>query len=167
MVTVQVAAGNLAAVAADAVVVNLFEGVTAPGGGTGAVDDALGGQVSALIEDGAITGKSGELTTLFTFGRIPARRVVVAGLGKQKDFSIDSVRALSANVARALRKDGVRRAATIVHGAGIAGLARRWASTASTATRSRTRTRKNWKNLSWWSTTPPSWTRSTGALPAA
>jgi leucyl aminopeptidase len=122
MVTVRVESGNLAAFEADAVVVNLFEGVTAPGGGTGALDEALGGQISALIDDGAIKGKSGEITTLFTFGRIPAKRVLVAGLGKQKEFDLDKVRALAGNVARALRKAGVSRAATIVHGAGIAGL---------------------------------------------
>jgi leucyl aminopeptidase len=122
MVSVRVESGNLAAAEADAIVVNLFEGVTAPGGGTGAVDQALGGQITSLIEDGAIKGKSGEITTLFTFGRIPAKRVVVAGLGKQKNFDIDAVRALSGNVARALRKAGVKRAASIVHGAGIAGL---------------------------------------------
>jgi leucyl aminopeptidase len=122
MVTVRVEAGNIAAVEADAVVVNLFEGVTAPGGGTGALDQALGGQISALIDDGAIKGKRGEITTLFTFGRIPAKRVLIAGLGKQKEFDLDKVRALAGNVARALRKDGVTTAATIVHGAGIAGL---------------------------------------------
>ena len=122
MVTVHAESGDLAAVQADAVVVNLFEGVTSPGGGTGALDRALGGQISALIDDGAIKGKNGELTTLFTFGRIPAKRVVIAGLGKQKDFDVDKVRALSGTVARALRQVGVRRAATIVHGAGIGGL---------------------------------------------
>ena len=122
MVTVRVESGDLAAVRADAVVVNLFEGVTAPGGGTGALDEALGGQISALIEDGTITGKSGEMTTLFTFGRIPAKRVLVAGLGTQERFDIDKVRNLSGEVARELRRAGVKRAATIVHGAGIAGL---------------------------------------------
>ena len=122
MVTVRVAAGDLVQVQADAVVVNLFEGVTAPGGGTGALDDALGGQISALIDDGVIKGKKDEITTLYPFGRIPARRVVVAGLGKQKDFDVDRVRALSGNLARALRRARVRRAATIVHGAGIGGL---------------------------------------------
>src|SRR5215208_4381441 len=78
MVTVRVESGNLSAAQADAVVVNLFEGVTAPGGGTGALDEALGGQIGALIDDGVVTGKRGELTTIYTFGRISAKRVLVA-----------------------------------------------------------------------------------------
>jgi leucyl aminopeptidase len=122
MVTVRVESGNLAAAQADAVVVNLFEGVTSPGGATGALDEALGGQISSLIDDGSITGKRGELTTLFTFGRIPAKRVIVAGLGKSEKFDVDKVRDLSGDIARALRTAGMKRAATVVHGAGIGGL---------------------------------------------
>jgi leucyl aminopeptidase len=38
--------GNIAAQSADCIVVNLFEGVTAPGGATGAVDAALDGMIS-------------------------------------------------------------------------------------------------------------------------
>ena len=40
---IQIKQGNITEVAADLIVVNLFQGVTAPGGATGAVDRALGG----------------------------------------------------------------------------------------------------------------------------
>ena len=40
----------------DVLVVNLFEGVTTPGGATGAVDSAIGGLISELISDGEIRG---------------------------------------------------------------------------------------------------------------
>lgn len=120
---VRVAQGDIAQWSADVVVVNLFEGVTAPGGGTGAVDRALDGMITRLIAQGDIRGKAGELTLLHTLGKIPSPRVAVAGLGKREDFDIDAVRVLSGNVARALRKPGIRHIATIAHGAGIAGLA--------------------------------------------
>lgn len=119
---VNVKPGNIAEFAADAIIVNLFEGVTSPAGATGAVDAALGGQISQLIASGDIRGKSGEVTLLHTFGKLPAARVVVAGLGKSGDFDIDAVRNLSANLARALRKPGIKNVATIVHGAGIGNL---------------------------------------------
>lgn len=119
---VRVIEGDIARHQADVLVVNLFEGVTAPGGGTGAVDEALGGAIRNLIEMGDIRGKSGELTLIHTMGRIPAARVLVAGLGKQKDFDIDAVRNLAANVVRYLRKPGIASVATLVHGAGIGGL---------------------------------------------
>lgn len=119
---VRVEQGDIARYGADVLVVNLFEGVTAPGGGTGAVDAALGGAISQVIAAGDLRGKSGELVTLHTFGKIPAPRVLVAGLGSRDGFDIDAVRNLAANVARALRRPGIRRAATLAHGAGIGGL---------------------------------------------
>lgn len=119
---VRVAAGDIAATQADVIVVNLFEGVDSPGGGTGAVDRALGGAITDLIALGDIRGKAGELTMVHTQGKIAAPRVLVAGLGKPADFDLDAVRNLAANVTRHLRRPGIRSVATIAHGAGIAGL---------------------------------------------
>ncbi len=119
---IRVTGGDIRQAKADAIIVNLFEGVTTPRGGTGAVDQALGGAISQLIAQGDIRGKAGEFTLIHTFGKVPAPRVVVAGLGKQKDFDIDAVRNLAANLARFVRKPGIKDVATIAHGAGIAGL---------------------------------------------
>ena len=119
---IRVTGGDITQAKADAIIVNLFEGATVPGGGTGAVDKALGGAISQLIAQGDIRGKSGEFTVIHTFGKIPAPRVVIAGLGKQKDFDIDAVRNLAANLVRFARKPGIKTVATIAHGAGIAGL---------------------------------------------
>ncbi len=119
---ISVVAGDIAQQDVGAVVVNLFEGVTAPGGATGAVDRAMDGAISALIADGEIKGKRGELTLVHTLGRIAPKRVLVAGLGKADSFSLDEVRSVAAESARRLSGIGVESAATIVHGAGIAGL---------------------------------------------
>jgi leucyl aminopeptidase len=121
-VEIRIEPGDIAAAQADAIVVNLFEGVTSPGGGTGAVDRALDGAISRLIALGDIRGKANEVTLIHTHGKIAAPRVVVAGLGKASDFNLDSVRNLSANLARYLRKPNIKRAATIAHGGGIGGL---------------------------------------------
>src|SRR5262249_1831884 len=95
---VSVEAGAITAKKADAIVVNLFEGVPHPGGDTGAVDQALGGMLSDLIAAGDLRGKWGEFTLLHTGGKIAAPRVVVAGLGKQDKFDIDRVRDLAGNL---------------------------------------------------------------------
>ncbi len=119
---INVVAGDIAQQDVGAVVVNLFEGVTTPGGATGAVDKAMGGAISALIADGEIKGKSGEMTLIHTLGSITPKRVLVAGLGSADSFTLDSVRSVAAEAARHLNGIGVQSAATIVHGAGIAGL---------------------------------------------
>ena len=120
---VRVIDGDITRTEAPCVVVNLFQGVGAPGGGTGAVDRALSGMISELIASGDITGKWGELVLLPTLGRgITAPRVLVAGLGKSNEFTVDRVLDLSATICRFLRGRRIAEAATITHGAGIAGL---------------------------------------------
>ncbi len=119
---IKVESGDITQHAAKAIIVNLFEGVTSPGGGTGAVDKALGGGISQLITEGEIRGKAAEFTMIHSLGRIPSPRVLVAGLGKQDKFGLDTIRDLMGTAVRRVRATGARSAATIVHGAGIAGL---------------------------------------------
>ena len=119
---VRVASGDISKLKSDAVVVNLFEGVKRPTGATGAVDQALGGAISQLISEGEIKGKLNEMTIVHSLGRIPATRVLVVGMGKEKELSLTRVRGLAAEACRSLRKTGARRIATVVHGAGAGGI---------------------------------------------
>lgn len=106
----------------DTIIANLFEGVTTPGGATGAVDKALGGIISQLISDGELKGKLNAATVVHTYGRLPARRVIIVGLGKAADFTLDRARQAAGTAAKLARKLGARHVATIVHGAGVGGL---------------------------------------------
>ena len=119
---IKVVSGDITQQRVGAIVVNLFEGVTAPGGATGAVDRALDGGISKLIEDGEIKGKRGEMTLIHTLDRMAPSRVLVAGLGKASDFTVDAVRTVAAETCRRLRRVGVETVATIAHGAGIGGI---------------------------------------------
>ena len=105
-----------------ALIVNLFEGVKTPGGATGAVDRALEGAISRLIDEDEIKGKTGELTLIHTFGKIGADRVLVVGLGKQEKFSTNTVRNVLGTACRFLRKRNITSACTVAHGAGVGGL---------------------------------------------
>jgi len=116
---IKVIVGDIAQIEADAIVVNIFEGVEQPGGATAAVDKALGGAISSLISRGEIKGKFGEITIVHTFGKVPAERVAIAGLGKRQDFGVDKVRGVTGEFCRALRKLNCHKIATILHGAGI------------------------------------------------
>ncbi len=107
---------------ADTLVVNLFEGVTTPGGATGALDHVLGGAISDLIAGGDFKGKSGECCVFYPRGVILARRVIVVGLGKAADFNLEAVRRAAAAAAKKARELNTHEMATIVHGAGIGGL---------------------------------------------
>lgn len=106
----------------DALIINEFEGVKVPGGATGAVDKALGGQISKLLSSGTIDGKLGSTYPMQTFGKIKAGEVICVGLGKSKDFDTDKVRIVSDAAIKAAKKCRAKRVATIIHGAGIGGL---------------------------------------------
>ena len=121
---------QIQATPADALIVNLFEGVTLPGGATGAVDTALGGSdgvpgdgaISQLLKLGDFKGKLNEIAVVYTRGLIPAPRVIVVGLGRANEFTLDRARQASGVAARRARELGCKTVATIVHGAGIGGL---------------------------------------------
>jgi leucyl aminopeptidase len=115
--------GNIVEQKTDCIVVNLFEGVTVPGGATGAVDRALGGAISRIVSSGDFTGKAGATALLYTGDALAAGRVLLVGLGPSAKFDQGAVRKASAAAVKALLKlNGVRQAATIVHGGGIGGL---------------------------------------------
>ena len=114
--------GDILQAEADCLVVNLFQGVKEPAGAAGAVDRAMGGAITALIADGDVTGKAGELTLVHTQGKIQTKRVVVAGLGAQEKISTDALRNLGGEVARFVRRKGYSRVASVLHGAGTGGV---------------------------------------------
>lgn len=120
---VNIQSGGIQAAEADAIVVNLFQGVEEPGGATGVVDKALGGAISHLIANGDIQGKLNEMAVIYPRGSIPARRVIVVGLGSEESFDLDAVRQAAAAAARVARDKGARTLASIVHGGGRGGLA--------------------------------------------
>ncbi len=119
---IKVVIGDIVKTEADAIIVNLFEGVEHPGGATDAVDKALGGAITQLVSKGEIKGKFKEVNIIHTLGKLPANKVAVAGLGKQAELTLDKIRGISAEVCRALQGLNCKRIATIMHGAGVGGV---------------------------------------------
>ncbi|RLC63704.1 MAG: leucyl aminopeptidase [Chloroflexi bacterium] len=122
---IKVITGDIAQIEADAIVVNLFEDTTQPGGATAAVDKALGGAISSLINRGETKGKFGEINIIHTFGKprqVGAEIVAIVGLGKLQDFNTDKIRGVAGEFCRALRKLNCHKIATILHGTGTGGI---------------------------------------------
>ena len=57
-----------------------------------AIDAQLGGQLAALIQRGEFEGKLGEGLLVHTQGKARAKRLLLAGLGKEKDLRVDAFR---------------------------------------------------------------------------
>jgi len=118
---IKVVAGDITQIEADAIVVNLFEGEQLSGA-IAAVDKALDGAITHLISSGGIKSKFREVSIIHTLGKLPARIVAVAGLGKRQDFTPDKVREVAGESCRSLRKLNCRKIATMLHGAGDGGI---------------------------------------------
>ncbi len=111
--------GDISKIKTDAIIVNLFEGVKKPEGATGAIDKALNGAISKLISSGEIKGTLNEVTLIHSLGKIPAERIIVAGLGKKDEFNQDKIRQITSASLQKARSIGAKKVATILHGAGI------------------------------------------------
>ncbi len=122
---------SLLEIKCDLLAVNLFEGMKVLGGASAAADKALSGEISRLVKEGEIKGELGEVTVIHTFGKVPAERVAVVGLGKKDEFGTDEIRTASAAVVKAAERVRAKKLATIVHGAGAGGLSIRDAAQAT------------------------------------
>ncbi len=116
---IKVVAGDIVSIEADAIIVNHSEGRKNPEGETAAVDKVLDGAISQLIKQGEIKGKPNEINMLHSFGKLPAGRVVVVGLGKPSELSVNKVRVAVAETCRWLRAKEISTIATVAQGAKI------------------------------------------------
>ena len=116
----EVIAGSLPEIVCDSIIIHVSEGAMIPGGTTGAVDKALSGHISEIIRDMPECGKYGETTVIHTFGAIGAKHVILLGLGKQSELTLDKARALIAVGMRAARKLRAKTVVTTVPDTGVA-----------------------------------------------
>jgi leucyl aminopeptidase len=80
-----------ASAACDLLVIGVFEGaVETPA--VRQVDAALHGHLSVHLKDEEFTGAEGSLLSIHSHGKIPARKVVLLGLGKPAAFSAERLR---------------------------------------------------------------------------
>ena len=118
---IKVISGDLTKIRASALIVNIPEGAQHPAGATATIDEALGGTIPKLIAEGEIKGKLNEITIIHTLGKIEPERVVVVGLGKQQELTLDKIRGVAAEACRSLRKIGAETIATVAHRGGRGG----------------------------------------------
>ncbi|MGH8078060.1 MAG: M17 family peptidase N-terminal domain-containing protein, partial [Lysobacter sp.] len=91
-----------AAVTTDCVVIGAFADNTLTPSGS-ALDDASGGRITALLERGDVSGKTGKTAMLHDLPGITAPRVLVVGLGDTAKFGVPQYLKAAGDVARALK----------------------------------------------------------------
>ncbi len=100
--------GQIDAQSTQALGLGLFEDEEMPLSGVAAnLDQNLRGAISELFIQGDFRAKKNETLALYTYGLIPAKRIVLVGLGKREAFSADTLRQAAASLAKKARELGV------------------------------------------------------------
>lgn len=108
---------SLTEIETDALVIGLFEG-EAPDGDTAELNRLLDNaitDVAGFAADAELSGKKGEAITFYTKGKIPARRVIVVGMGKRGELTAKTLRETTGAVVRQLRDRKLSNVACLLH----------------------------------------------------
>jgi leucyl aminopeptidase len=105
---VTVTAVPLGSVEADALIVGLHAEEPKLRDAVARLDRAVGGQLVEVLAAERFQGKPGQLTYVHTGGRLPARRLLVVGLGKRADVTLETVRRAASAGLRRARELGAR-----------------------------------------------------------
>ena len=108
--------GRIEDAPADAILLLHCEGERRLAPEAAAVDARLRGRLAGLLASGEFTGRPGQVSILHVAPgeRLRAARVVLAGVGKRKDASLDKLRQAAGSAAKAIRNLGAASLAVAV-----------------------------------------------------
>ncbi|MBI2470522.1 MAG: leucyl aminopeptidase [Planctomycetes bacterium] len=92
---------------AEMLVFYLYEDLKTVEGALAFCDNALNNTITELIKKKEFVAKLNKTITLPTYGKIPAKRIMLAGLGKKKDVTPDKVRQAAGTTATITRDMGI------------------------------------------------------------
>lgn len=101
---------------AEVLVLSHYEDESALEHETAVADRMLQGALRDLLKSGEFEGKSNQTALLHTQGKMPAKRVLLVGLGKKKDAGLDTVRQAMGTAVKRVRQVGAKSFITPVHG---------------------------------------------------
>lgn len=92
MITVQKYASPIDDLHTDLLVTTMFEGEKPPRSLSGFIDWRMHGFLSRAIKSGIFTGQESEVLLIPSHGKLPARRMVVLGLGKKEAYTLGTIK---------------------------------------------------------------------------
>jgi leucyl aminopeptidase len=79
------------------------------------IDQKVGKKISKIISSGEFKGKLNSVSVIHAFGQIPSERIVLVGLGKRKEFTVDKLRQACGTSVKAVRDKGISTATLALH----------------------------------------------------
>lgn len=95
----------------DLIVIGLFEKESPEK----KLDEALDREISQLIKTEEFKGESGELKLITTLNKIPAKKILLIGLGKKKEFNLEKLRRAASASAKYIRDLNLKNFTTTLH----------------------------------------------------
>jgi len=108
---ITVTGGALADFDCSVLLVGHFEGNKIPEGAARLLDKRCSGLISELIDGGDFEGKLYTSSVVYTRGSIPAKRILIAGLGRKEEFDLERLRGVFSKAAQKIRDLGIPRVA--------------------------------------------------------
>ena len=104
--------------ASDVLLLSHWEDEKALTGEAGTINTRLQGRLGELVKSGEFTGRQGQVSIVHVAPgeSLRAKRVVLVGLGKRKDGSLEKLRQAMGKAAKAIRDLGAASYSTPVHG---------------------------------------------------
>lgn len=96
--------GRVETEATDAIVLTHCEGEAFAKQDAAVMDKALGGALTELLHSKEFEGKANEVVLFHTQGKVPAKRLILVGLGKKKDVGLDQIRQAMGHAAKRVRQ---------------------------------------------------------------
>jgi leucyl aminopeptidase len=88
----------------DALVLLLCEGEGLPKEDGAILDRVLGGALRELLQSKEFDGKAGEVVLFHTQGKLPAKRLILVGLGKKRELGLDQIRQAMGHAIKRVRQ---------------------------------------------------------------
>lgn len=106
MKTMQIGAkmGRAEAEAAELLVLAHCEGEPLAKPDASGLDKALGGSLRDLLQSREFEGRAGEVLVYHTHGKVPAKRLLLVGLGKKHQLTLDAIRQALGHAVKRVRQ---------------------------------------------------------------
>ncbi len=116
---IKVKKGSLAEYETGAAVVTHFEDETVLEGAASSLDERSGGLIADIIRLGDFTGRTNQIAVIYTRNDFPVKRIVMAGMGKRADFTLERLRGAYARAAQQIRTLKIGEFSSALHFRGV------------------------------------------------
>lgn len=106
--------GKLRDIKSQAVILTLFQDQKELTGNSLLIDQAGGGLITELLNNGDFSARPSQVAVVYTRGAIPAQRIALVGLGKADEINLEKIRAAYSKAMQHLRSLNIKEAATSI-----------------------------------------------------